>query len=268
MDYEELTATIIHRDRGEQDATELYVIPATSFENFDPSAISDEFADLLNHDKATPWIHDGYTIDEHRRRVESGASGYLWELVVEAWEAVPAAVIGYGLRVTLDRLADQLGVLDVPPLDRDRALNTARWAVLKETRSLQGKELGEPVSEGHDAERHHWIFTFHPGNGYEYAVDVGWHSRVPGVVRMVRTQVDPRASRLAIVSGSIVKRPGVDGTWVVVDITGDGLAVLRRPEDIESGELVAVLVIELELVGHLEHLDGWIEESHGVWRKI
>jgi hypothetical protein len=260
--------TIIRRDRGERDATELYVVSDPPFERLDASAVWEEFTELFNHDKVTAWMHDGFTIDEHRRRVESGGSGFVWELVVEAWETVPGAVVGYGLKVALDRLADRLGVRDVPPLERDRALNAAQWAMLKEAPSLQGKELGQPVGEGHDAEYQSWRFAFRPGNGYEYIAEVGWHSKVPGVVGIHRTQIAADAIRPVIVSGSLVKRPGTNETWVVVDITGDGLAVLRTQQDVDLHEPVAVPVIELELVGHLEHLDGWIEESHGVWRKI
>jgi hypothetical protein len=269
MDYDELTAKIIRRDRGHQDAEELYVLSEPPFERLDADAVWEEFEGLFEHDQETPWMHDGFTIDEHKRRVEWGASGYGWELVVEAGKVVPEAVIAYGLTKVLDRLADRLGVRDIPPLDRDGALNKARWAILLGTPSLKSDELGAPVSEEHDTERQRWIFKYRPANGYEYTVEVGWHGKVPGVVRWGKTELlNPQVQAYEQNRRTVVK-PGdiLDSGEVVVDVTGDNLAVLREFDDPEGGRLRAAPVDQLTVTGHLEHLDGWVEDSPGVWRK-
>jgi hypothetical protein len=70
---------------------------------------------------------------------------------------------------------------------------------------------------------------------------------------------------MAAVSGDIV-RDGEDER-VVVDVTEDGWAVLRAKDDLELEEPAAKLVDELEVVGHLDGLDGWTETEHGVWEK-
>lgn len=69
-----------------------------------------------------------------------------------------------------------------------------------------------------------------------------------------------------VIPGDIVNRGG--GDLVVVDVDGDGVAVLRRPEDTEGLDLTGVDAEQLTAIGHLDSLDGWVEEEPGMWRKL
>jgi hypothetical protein len=57
-----------------------------------------------------------------------------------------------------------------------------------------------------------------------------------------------------------------DQARVVVDVTADEepMAVLRLPEDVDLLEPVCVYADRLTATGHL-HLDGWVEDSPGIW---
>jgi hypothetical protein len=68
--------------------------------------------------------------------------------------------------------------------------------------------------------------------------------------------------------GDIVRYQDKD--WVVVDVTGDGppMAVLRAPDDVDLLDPVAVSTDRLEVVGHLEQLNGWVEDSPGIWSQV
>ena len=57
-----------------------------------------------------------------------------------------------------------------------------------------------------------------------------------------------------------------DADKVVVDVTEDGIAVLRDPGDLELTNPEAAQVDTLEVVGHLEALPGWTEVSPGEWQ--
>lgn len=61
-----------------------------------------------------------------------------------------------------------------------------------------------------------------------------------------------------------------DQNRVVVDVTGDEqpMAVLRLPDDIELLEPLCVYADRLTAVGHLEHLDGWVEDDPGIWSVV
>lgn len=58
-----------------------------------------------------------------------------------------------------------------------------------------------------------------------------------------------------------------DGERVVVDVTDDGFAVLRTREDIELADPVVAPATDLEIIGHLDRLEGWTEETPGDWSK-
>ena len=70
---------------------------------------------------------------------------------------------------------------------------------------------------------------------------------------------------MTILSGDIVRYQ--DHDWVVVDVAGDdpAMAVLRTDDDVELMHPVAVPAVGLVAVGHLEHLDGWVEDDPGIW---
>jgi hypothetical protein len=70
---------------------------------------------------------------------------------------------------------------------------------------------------------------------------------------------------MAAVPGDIVRHDNED--HIVVDVTGDGFAVLRRADDVELLAPVVVEAASLEIVGHLDGLNGWIEDSPGEWRQ-
>jgi hypothetical protein len=73
---------------------------------------------------------------------------------------------------------------------------------------------------------------------------------------------------MTVLSGDIVHHG--DRDLVVVDVTGDEppMAVLREPDDLDLLDPVAVPADQLEAVGHLEHLDGWVEDSPGIWSQV
>lgn len=54
---------------------------------------------------------------------------------------------------------------------------------------------------------------------------------------------------------------------VVVDVTDDGLAVLRRHDDLELNEPTVAPVAALEVTGHARFIEGWVELSPGVWEQ-
>lgn len=191
MDYSELTIKI-SRGSGEPGGglEEIYLISEPPFETFDAGAIWEELSELLRHSREMDWV-GGYTIDEHRRIDEGpGASGWWWELVLNASYTIPTGVVAYGAKVTFNRLADRLGVREVPALERDEAIGKAQWSLLISTPSLEHSSLGDPVSEEYDFENKRWTFKFRPNNGYDYTVVIGWHKKVPGVVRVLREKID------------------------------------------------------------------------------
>jgi hypothetical protein len=64
-----------------------------------------------------------------------------------------------------------------------------------------------------------------------------------------------------------------DRALIVVDVTaddelGDAIAVLRSDEDLDLLEPVAAIAADLEVIGHLEHLDGWVEDNPGIWSQV
>ena len=71
---------------------------------------------------------------------------------------------------------------------------------------------------------------------------------------------------MTVLSGDIVRYQDQD--WVVVDLAGDDppMAVLRADDDLDLMRPVATPAADLVAVGHLEHLDGWVEDDPGIWR--
>lgn len=67
------------------------------------------------------------------------------------------------------------------------------------------------------------------------------------------------------IPGDIVRRD--DDERVVVDVTDDGLAVLRHRDDLDLQDPTVAEASTLEVVGHLDSLEGWTEHSPGVWEK-
>lgn len=65
--------------------------------------------------------------------------------------------------------------------------------------------------------------------------------------------------------GSIVEHNGE--RRIVVDVTGDGCAVLR-PENDPDGQLTAAEADTLPVVGHVESVPGWAEDAPGQWRQL
>ena len=70
---------------------------------------------------------------------------------------------------------------------------------------------------------------------------------------------------MATIPGDIVRHGEVER--IVVDITGDGLAVLRDEHDLELEHPVVEPVAELEVVGHVDSVEGWTENAPGEWSK-
>jgi hypothetical protein len=54
---------------------------------------------------------------------------------------------------------------------------------------------------------------------------------------------------------------------VVVDVTDDGIAVLRRQDDHDLMDPVVAEAASLNVTGHLSALDGWVEDAPGEWRQ-
>jgi hypothetical protein len=71
---------------------------------------------------------------------------------------------------------------------------------------------------------------------------------------------------MAAVPGDIVRHN--TNERVVVDVTDDGFAVLRRQDDPHLNEPTVALVGELEVVGHVRLVDGWVELGHGIWEQV
>ncbi|MGH9252646.1 MAG: hypothetical protein ACRD0W_24490 [Acidimicrobiales bacterium] len=67
------------------------------------------------------------------------------------------------------------------------------------------------------------------------------------------------------VPGDIVRH--VNHVYVVVDVTGDEppMAVLRADDDLDLLRPLAAAADGLQVVGHLERLDGWVEDPPGIW---
>lgn len=67
------------------------------------------------------------------------------------------------------------------------------------------------------------------------------------------------------VPGDVV--PYDNSERVVVDVTDDGLAVLRRHADVDLNEPTVAPVEGLEVVGHVKFVEGWVELNPGVWEQ-
>jgi hypothetical protein len=70
---------------------------------------------------------------------------------------------------------------------------------------------------------------------------------------------------MTVLSGDIVRYDARE--WVVVDVAEEipPVAVLRADDDLDLERPVAVMAAALEVTGHLQHLDGWSEDSPGIW---
>ena len=68
------------------------------------------------------------------------------------------------------------------------------------------------------------------------------------------------------VPGDVVAHNG--GERVVVDITDDGVAVLRRHDDLELKDPEPASAESLRVIGHLDSVPGWEETRHGEWSKV
>jgi hypothetical protein len=67
------------------------------------------------------------------------------------------------------------------------------------------------------------------------------------------------------IPGDIVRHENVDR--VVVDVTDDGIAVLRASDDLELLNPIVAPADSLEVIGHLDFLDGWVELAPGEWEQ-
>lgn len=68
-----------------------------------------------------------------------------------------------------------------------------------------------------------------------------------------------------VISGDKV-RHGAD-VRVAVDVTPDGFVVMRDEADLDGLDLTAATVDEVEVVGHVEAVPGWVEDAPGEWRR-
>ncbi|MGH6691349.1 MAG: hypothetical protein ACREF4_11815 [Gammaproteobacteria bacterium] len=70
---------------------------------------------------------------------------------------------------------------------------------------------------------------------------------------------------MAVISGDIVRYGAND--WIVVDLVDEQppMVVLRTDDDPDLLRPLAVMAAAVEVRGHLEHLDGWVEDSPGIW---
>jgi hypothetical protein len=68
-----------------------------------------------------------------------------------------------------------------------------------------------------------------------------------------------------IIAGDIVRYDARE--WIVVDAVDEvpPLLVLRTDDDPDLLEPVAVMAAAVEVTGHLQHVDGWVEDSPGIW---
>lgn len=74
---------------------------------------------------------------------------------------------------------------------------------------------------------------------------------------------------MSLLSGDIVQHNNTAHVVVdVVDECGFTMAVLRMPDDFALMHPVAVLADDLEVIGHLEFLSGWVEDAPGIWRQV
>ncbi len=58
-----------------------------------------------------------------------------------------------------------------------------------------------------------------------------------------------------------------DRDWIVVDVVDEQppMMVLRTDDDPNLLRPLAVMAAAVGVIGHLEHLDGWVEDSPGIW---
>jgi hypothetical protein len=70
-----------------------------------------------------------------------------------------------------------------------------------------------------------------------------------------------------VISGDKAIHDNVE--YVIVEVVqqeGDvERAVLRKEDDLDGLELTVAPVSEVKVIGHLNHIPGWVEESPGVW---
>ena len=68
-----------------------------------------------------------------------------------------------------------------------------------------------------------------------------------------------------VISGDKVRHNGAER--VAVDVTPDGFVVMRDEADLDGLDLTAATVDEVEVVGHVEAVPGWVEDAPGEWRR-
>jgi hypothetical protein len=80
--------------------------------------------------------------------------------------------------------------------------------------------------------------------------------------------VDQIGEAVTVLPGDIVLWNDQDR--IVVDVTTDEqpMAVLRKPDDVELLEPLCVYADRLTATGHLQHVDGWVEDSPGIWGRV
>jgi hypothetical protein len=168
-----------------QPADSAYVVHIRVPEEVDTDAVTKVLLDLVHASDQ----HDGIMIHETRDIYEWGGSSVSWGYVVDLLASVDDVAVGIAVAKAFDKITAIVGSKnEQPPLDRDGALSSARWAVLRDNDDLDHESL-ELVSEDHDREANRWTFGFRPGDGYEYTAEVGWHGKLPGVARVKRTRV-------------------------------------------------------------------------------
>lgn len=70
-----------------------------------------------------------------------------------------------------------------------------------------------------------------------------------------------------VVPGDTVVDTDGGPSLVVVDVTSDGFAVCRDPEDLVLQYPKCLPVSSLVVDGHLSAIPGWMETTHGQWEQ-
>lgn len=150
----------------------------------DADAIADVLGEITY--KATGY-YEGFALKQTKDVLEWGASHGAWTYLVDLAAHLDEVAIGIAVAEAFDKIRSLVG--SQPELGREGALSSAQWAVFRHDPSMDRSSL-ELVSEEHDKETNRWTFGFRPGNGWEYTAEVGWHGKLPGVVRVKRKHIE------------------------------------------------------------------------------
>lgn len=179
---------VIRRSAGirTEAGDESFVIAHAVFDGDDDAVIRESLLDVTVGPDGS--FHDGRHLEEKRVYVEWGGSGIHWQYFVEVASHIPDVIVAAGVTKAFDAIAKHLRPAP-EQVDRERAISLAKSALILNTPHLKSDSL-EIVGEETDNKGRLWVFTFDPGDGWQYRAEVGSFRKIPEVTHITKTRID------------------------------------------------------------------------------